>query len=173
MCRTIHSLIIFLTAISIAAAPAFSCGYHAGFPGGLYIIHPGSLAVAVAVANAREQKILSANQLSGAYGYRQALADLEQFRRRLHIARQTDTRTGFSLVLISSGMWASFQVGQHGALARYHLSAPLPGQPVLITDESVLRAINSGRLGIDQALELEVIKIIGDGTGAVVRLLTT
>jgi hypothetical protein len=173
MRRTIYWLIILLTAISIAAAPALSCGYHSGFTGGLYITHPGSLVVAVAVANARDQKILSANQLSEAHGYRQALADLEQFRRRLQIARQADTRTGFSLVLISSGMWASFQVGQHGVLARYHLSAPIPGQPVLITDESVLRAINSGRLGIDQALELGVIKIIGDETEAVVSLLTT
>jgi hypothetical protein len=172
MRRTRQWLSGLIVATSIASAPAWACSYHAGFSGGLSTSHPDSLTVAVAIANAREQGILSANQPSEDLGYRQALADLERFRKGLRITSQTEARTDFSLLLVSSGIWASFHVGQQGALARYHIAAPVAGRPVLITDESVLRAISSRRLSIDEAFELGIIRITGDEAESVIRLLT-
>jgi len=168
-----HALLL-LAGLWIGMGQALACVYHGTIRGGFSGLYPGSISVASAIADAREKKLLPAARAQTPLSFRRALADLEGFRgalgNRATAAAQPE-RTDFSLVLISAGLWSHFNVDRANIWAKYHVKAPMPQKPVVITDEAVLRAISDKSMQMEQAIRLGLITVRNDKTGAVTALL--
>ena len=170
------ALVTASVAIGMAlAAQANACGFHPRVPGGFQTSYPGALAVAVAVANARREGLLPGidERTSGNEdGFLQALADLNRLRSRLEAGRRVDTADGaaaFSLVLVGPALWSHYHMASTSVLARFHANGPLDGKVVVLTHQSVLRALLNGELTLRKARELGLLAISGNDSRPVMR----
>jgi hypothetical protein len=165
---------LLLSAPFILSGHAFACGYHGDIRGGFSGLYPGSITVAVAIADARDRKLLPAARPQTPVTFRRALDDLERFKVMLGNGRAVDGPTqslDFSLVLISSALWNHFKVDRRNVWAKYHVKSANAGKPVVITDAAVLRAIASRELDMSHAMRLGLISVRDDASGAVASLL--
>jgi hypothetical protein len=146
---------------------ADACGLEHSFRGGSLISHPGSLRVAVAVAEARNQGLLpteSPDNLPNDVRLRRMLADLGLLRSQLaqDVADDSNRRSArFSLMLIGPALWSEYLVSSSGVLARYHTTGPRTGQVVVLTHHAVLKALLQGSLSLAQATDLGLIAFSG------------
>jgi len=147
--------------------PAHTCGLEPTVNGGFTISYPGSIEVAVAVANARRTGLLppaSPDAIPNEARLQQMLADLRRLQTRLNKSRgklSDDIDAPFSLVLVGPGLWSHFYMTTGGVLANYHTSGPLTGKVVVLTHATALRAMLVGNLSIEQATELGLIAYSG------------
>ncbi len=166
-----------------SAAPAAACGFHGGPRGTLDVAYPGSLSVAVAVANAKDDGLLPARDPARpALGYHRAVGEIMNFASALgdeetqrspkgslkslvlahgEVEAQRSPQ-GFSLLLVGPRLWSAIIPQGSGFAARVHTAGPLPGRPVVLTEYLVLAAIEQGKLSLAEALDLGLIRIHGD-----------
>jgi len=155
--------------------PAHTCGLEPTVNGGFTISYPGSIEVAVAVANARRTGLLppaSPDAIPNEARLQQMLADLRRLQTRLNKGRgkrSGDIDKPFSLVLVGPGLWSHFHMTAGGVLANYHTSGPLTGKVVVLTHATALRAMLAGSLTIEQATELGLIAYSGVDTSLIQR----
>lgn len=144
-----------------------ACGLEFALRGGSFISHPGSLGVAVAVADARREGVLTANasdNVPNNVQLRRMLADLQRLRTQLAKGRAEGPARGstrFSLMLIGPALWSEYMVSASGVLARYHTTGPGTGRVVVLTHHAVLKALLQGSLSLAQATDLGLIAFSG------------
>ena len=155
--------------------PSHSCGLEPSVNGGFTISYPGSLEVAIAVADARNNGLLpqaNSNGLPDMIRLQQMVADLQQLQTLLDKGRSeisTDFDTPFSLVLIGPGLWSHFHITADSVTANFHTNGPLTEKVVVLTHPTALRAMLDGKLSIEQATRLGLIAYSGTDTAAVQR----
>lgn len=153
--------------------PAHTCGLEPTVNGGFTISYPGSIEVAVAVANARRTGLLppaSPDAIPNEARLQQMLADLRRLQTRLNKSRgklSDDIDAPFSLVLVGPGLWSHFYMTTGGVLANYHTDGPLAGKAVVLTHATALRAMLGGSMTIEQATELGLIAYSGGNTAPI------
>lgn len=158
---------VIMLALMLTAFPqVHACGLEPALKGGFTISYPGSLDVAVAVADARREGLLppaGSEAVANEMLLQQMLADLRRLQTRLNSSGVLASGEGaapFSLVLVGPGLWSHYFRTQGGILARYHINGPLSDN-VVLTHHAVLRALLNGELGTDQAIELGLIAYSG------------
>lgn len=171
---TISIVVAVIATISLGHAPrAYTCGLEPGFNGGITISYPGSIDVAVAVANARNDGLLppaSSEAVTNEVHLQNMLADLRRLQARLNAARKeisVDNAPTFSLVLVGPGLWSHYRMSPGGVLANYHTDGPILGKAVVLTHATALRAMLAGTLGIERATELGLITYSGVDTAPI------
>ena len=143
-----------------------ACGLEPALKGGFTISYPGSLDVAVAVANARREGLLppaGSETVANEVRLQQMLADLRRLQTRLNdsgVLASGEGTAPFSLVLVGPGLWSHYFLTQGGVLAQYHINGPL-SDTVVLTHHSVLRALLNGDISTLQATELGLIGYSG------------
>ena len=159
--------IIMLALMMLTAFPQVNaCGLEPTLKGGFTISYPGSLDVAVAVANARREGLLPpamTEAVANDVQLSQMLADLRRLQARLNESGVPASDKGtapFSLVLVGPGLWSHYSLTPGGVLARYHIDGPL-SDTVVLTHHAVLRALLNGEIGTEQATELGLIAYSG------------
>jgi hypothetical protein len=158
---------VIMFALMLTAFPQVdACGLEPTLRGGFTVSYPGSLDVAVAVANARREGLLppaETEAIANDVRLRQMLVDLRRLQARLNgsgvLAKDGGTAP-FSLVLVGPGLWSHYFLTPGGVLARYHIDGPL-GESVVLTHHAVLRALLNGDLGTVKATELGLIAYTG------------
>jgi hypothetical protein len=157
--------------------PAFSCSLEPTINGGFTISYPGSLKVAVAVADARTKGLLppvNKEAITNEIRLQQMLTDLRHLQVRLNEARNKipeDNATPFSVVLVGPGLWSHFHITTAGVQAHYHTNGPLDDKAVVLTHATALRAMLEGNLSIEQATELGLITYSGSAIEPVQKTL--
>lgn len=153
---------------------AQACGLHVQVKNKLPVDYPGAVEVGVAVITARQLGILPKirrGSLQKDTEFLRTIDDLEQMRRRIGNNRSaihsSRSSSGFSILLVDSGLWSSIELTASDLLARYHISGPLKGMPVLATHRDVLRALLSGSLSLRRAHELRLLVYSGRHTSII------
>ncbi len=156
---------------------AYTCALEPSISGGITISYPGSIDVAVAVANARSDGLLppaSSEAITNEARLQQMLADLRRLHTRLNKARgetPNNSAAAFSLVLVGPGLWSHYRMTNGGVLANYHTDGPLNGKVVVLTHATALRAMLAGSLSIERATELGLIAYSGADTAPIKQAL--
>jgi hypothetical protein len=149
---------------------AYACSLEPTIKGGLMVSYPGSIDIAVAVAKARDEGLLpppSENGIPDDVKLQQLLSDLQRLQSRLDKGRReasNEVSRTFSFVLVGPSLWSHFSITSGGVLANYHTNGPLSGKAVVLTHSSVLRALLSGSMTIDNAEKLGLIRYSGVNT---------
>lgn len=149
---------------------ANSCGLEPSIKGGFSISYPGSIEVAVAVAQARRDGILKDSSLpvsSNALMLDEMLADLRSLQSRLDAVSVDLTENhpvNFDLVLIGPGLWSHYELASDGVSADYHTDGPNNRDAVVVTHHVVLQALLHGELTIEKAAERGLISYRGTDT---------
>jgi len=169
-----RSVVVMLCAALAAAGAgrAVACGYHPGLSADTFdAVHPNSLAVAVALHRAQGAGVLPAEPaapgLRGFPGedYRRAVRNLQALQARLDqlaAAPGADGAVRFSLVFVRTRLWSQYTVRPDGASVDIHSPAAAKGETVVLSDESVLSAIEDGRLAFSAALNQGLVQIADD-----------
>ena len=159
---------------------AHACGFHLQVKNSLQVSYPGAVEVGVAVMVSRQLGLLpsalgvpSRKEIE----FVEVMADLEHLRSRLTgkntVAAPEFRTNGFSVLLVGSALWSSYRMTPAGVLARYHISGPVEGQPVLVTHHAVLRALLSGEMTLLSAYEHKLLVHSGNATSIIQRALET
>ena len=160
-------LVLLLTSAPGLFTPASACSLEPNLGVGLRISYPGSLGVAVAVAEARQSGLLPQaipNDPSNQARLHRMLSALRQLQSRLDRDGTVDTSASFSIVLVGPGLWSRYYLSSHGAIAQYHTPGPRIGEVVVMTHHSVLQALLEGSLTTDVAADSGLLVFSGDGS---------
>ncbi len=170
-------------ALALAAGVhgAMACGYHPGLSSATFeTVHPKSLAVAVAIRQAKDGGLLPAIPGSASLptfagvGYRNAVAELRQLRDRLaHAASTAETGRDvrFALVFVQTRLWTQFAIAPGATEATIHAPPAGDGETVVLTDEAVLEAILEERMSLEVAVERGLVQFSNDRDGAAAAVL--
>ena len=190
-------LLAAIATLAAACGSAVACGFHPGLKGGLSVTYPGSLRVAVAVAEARRRDLLppasprtsarapcfvgsfsargpSRTASEGLCAYTAALLRLHQLKLRLEQSMESAAEgagTEFSLVLVGPRLWSHYRLAADVVLARHHVDGPIRDRAVVLTHEAVLEAVLAGALDAGHAMEAGLIAVAGPEGARVSTLL--
>lgn len=163
-----------MTIVAASSLPGVNaCGLEPVIGGGFSVSYPGSLNVAVAVATARRNGILtpaSREIIPNEVLLQQMLGDLRLLKLRLDQGKDalpTGANENFSLVLIGPGLWSHFHLTGGSVQAEYHTDGPIDGEAVVVTHHIVLQELLDGNLSMDRASELGLIAFSGTKHGLV------
>ena len=169
--RHAAAVVIAVTTAALGMSPVASgCGLEPAIQSGFTVSHPGSLDIAVAVADARRAGVLpqaDPNAASNEVQLRNMLADLGRLQTRLNGGRSafpTSPAEPFSLVLVGPGLWSHYHGTPGGVMGEYHTDGPVAGQVVVLTHYAVLRMLLRGDLSVGQASDLGLIAFAGSDT---------
>ena len=158
-----------LLLLLLSAGPALACGFenpnNVAFQRGmLNFAFPRALWVSTAVWQAQEAGILERDTVLAGnralLGFRRASDALST------VARDLDAEArplpAFTLVMIGPVLWTRFAAAGGGIIATPHVQGPSPGDVVVVSDEPVILALASGRIGGSLALDQGLIRIYGE-----------
>ncbi|MGL4318964.1 MAG: hypothetical protein ACRCTL_20410 [Pseudomonas sp.] len=146
-------LTLLLSGVSPMAA---ACGYDSPMVD-LTPAHPESLTVALAIHDAYASKQLRKPiPLPGGFGMRRALSMVEKLRTALGPNAGSDN---FYLLMVESGLWTAYRPVAGAWEATAHVARPAADEPVVITGEGVLLALQGGKLSISQAMASGLLRI--------------
>ncbi len=161
-----------------------ACGYHVGLADARFdVVHPKSLSVAVALRKASLSGHLDVTLPTESRlptfvskGYATAVRQLTELRSRLAhgTARldQDDARR-FALVFVRSRLWSEYVgLGQDIALT-VHTPPTNKPTPLILSDETVLRALFEGDLSLDEAMKEGLLVVANDPDGRLERVFRT
>ncbi|PND24894.1 hypothetical protein [Sinorhizobium sp. M4_45] len=167
--------------LTVNAHAALACGYHSSLDSSTFnVAHPGSVAVASAIYHAGERGILD-DRITTArsatlfgQGYREAVEQLRRLERG--VANRTadlgDTGSRrFAVLFVRSRLWSDFTAQPGRTKVNIHVDGPVQGEPIVLTDESVLRALFSEQLTFDVAVNQGLLQILQDRDGRTHALL--
>jgi hypothetical protein len=169
--RHLTTLILAALLALSPAANASACGFEnaAGMQKGmLNWIYPKSLYVDTAVWQAQQAGLLPHEEALPAQksllvnpGYRRAVRTIQDYAGA--IGAGTGGKTGtVTLMLLEAIFYARISFGPAGAHVQPHIAAPDNGEPLFVTHRVVIEAIRTGRIGLDDALSMGVIRTYGD-----------
>jgi hypothetical protein len=128
--------------------------------------YPNALYVRTAVWQAEAAGVLPPRVDSKAkdlFAFNRVLRTLDALGTRLSRDDSVEaTTTRFSLVLIDSMMWSSFESGPDGFRVLKHVEGPARGDVVIVTDSKVVGALAAGRLEFPAAEALGLVRLYGD-----------
>jgi len=148
------------------ALPAAACGYE-GMPAGAFdVIHPGSIAVAVAIRGAIEAGLVeepaATAAVQGQAGYWAAVRRLDRLQALLAGAPGSAALPATSLVFVDSALWSRLTPAAAGVGLQVHTSGLTAGDVALVTGEGVLAAVLDGRFAVAVALDRGLILLDGE-----------
>ncbi|WP_052035469.1 hypothetical protein [Sinorhizobium americanum] len=158
------------TAIALSPVPSSACGYHDDVTrarGLLNWIYPDALhvlgAISAAVAAGQLPNLAVAAPAPDMFGakYRRTLQSLDGLGNRLAAASRDVRPIFISLVLVEPMLWSRFQLGEGTFRGQMHVAGPQPGDLVLVSGQTVIGEIASGRLEIGKAHQLGLIRLYG------------
>jgi hypothetical protein len=131
-------------------------------------IYPKSLYVDTAVWQAQKAGLLPIEEALPARktmlvnpGYRRAVHTIQDYAGA--IGAGTGDKTGtVTIMLLEAIFYARISYGPAGAHVQPHVAGPDNGEPLFVTHRVVMEAIRTGRLGLDEALSMGVIRTYGD-----------
>jgi len=149
--------------LSVSPYDASACGYHGAMGDGLSAQYPGSIEVAIALREAADAGVIDGRSLApkktDLFGYHRTVQRL--YRMRNHIGRRDlEGMPSFSLLLVETALWSRFTTEGQIVSVAAHTDGPQPGEPVVITGEAVIAAIDAGKLAWGDALERNLIIVI-------------
>jgi hypothetical protein len=163
--RSLSRVAVAIAALSLPSN-AFACGFHTGGVlverVGLNIVYPNAMHVLGAISTAQIEKRLPMPVFQAAvtpdlFAYQRTVKVLERWARQL-------TRGGpplsFSLVLIEPMLWTHFDLGDSVTM-QADVSAPEPGELVVVSGDGVIAEIANGHLSITEARRLGLLRLYG------------
>jgi hypothetical protein len=168
----------YLTTIMLAASlglmpfgHASACGFEnaaAMQKGMLNWIYPKSLYVDTAVWQAQQAGLLPIEEALPARksmlvnpGYRRAVRTIQDYAGAIGAGAGDKTGT-VTIMLLEAIFYARISFGPAGAHVQPHIAGPDNGEPLFITHRVVMEAIRIGKLGLDEALAMGVIRTYGE-----------
>lgn len=155
--------------VTTGLPPATACGYHGTIGNYLSVMHPDSLAVAVALRRASNDGVIDADEASFSAKrpalYIDAVRRLHKLKAALtQSASPDDSPSNIALGFVESGLWTRYRVAAGQVQMQIHVSGPEDGDAVVLTAEPVLARLLSGTLSSEDALSRELIVIDAPGT---------
>jgi len=165
-----------LTALAGGIAPAAACGLEdpssiGVLRGTLNLAYPQSLHVGTAVWQAQlsgrlpRDPVAQRAELSPPARAQMRLIHATLSMRRLAAALATharaEDRPPLAVVLVGPVLWTRIEPGARAAEAQVHAAGPEPGDVVLVTESATVEALASGALGVDEALQLGLLRLYG------------
>jgi hypothetical protein len=151
--------------ITSEIGPASACGYDGVSAAAIAGRYPRALEVATALRNATNAQVLDRRLVAPAFvnlmGYYRAVRRLQRLRDSLERAGQKPAASGFSLLLVESGLWTRYVRDAEGVSIAVHTPGPQPADALVFTGEAVIEATASGRLSADDAFRRGLIVIDG------------
>jgi hypothetical protein len=160
--QSLMTVAALIAAVSLPSS-SFSCGFHLQDVFvqrvGLNIVYPDAMHVMAAISTAQLEKRLptrvSAAGTADLFAYQRTVKMLERLGKQL-----APDAPSFSLVLIEQMLWMRFDL-DGGVRMQVHVSAPQPGELVMVSDDVVISEIVNARLGIDEARRRGLIRLYG------------
>jgi len=148
-----------------ATAPtaASACGYHVAI-GGVSVVHPSSIAVAVAIHAAVSDGRLSAlAEAPAPLALVRANGAMRNF--ALTLGPDTVDLPPVAFVLVEAHLWGRVVPGAGPASWRAHADGPADGDVIVVTGEPALAALLDGRLRWDAAIASGLVVVAGPAEG--------
>ena len=146
-----------------APTPASACGYHVAL-GGVSVVHPSSIPVAVAIHAA-----VSEGRLAALAEAPPALALVRANGAMRNIAMTLRSDTGdlppVAFVLVEAHLWGRVVPGPGPASWRAHVDGPADGDVIVVTGEPALAALLDGRLQWNVAIASGLVVVAGPAEG--------
>ena len=146
-----------------ASAGARACGYHVAI-GGVSVVHPTSIPVAVAIhAAVRDGRLAPLAEAPAPL----ALLRANGAMRTLAMALQSETSDlpPVALVLVEAHLWGRVVPGGGPASWQAHADGPAGGDVIVVTGEPALAALLDGRLRWDAAIASGLVVLDGPAEG--------
>ena len=146
-----------------ASTAASACGYHVAV-GGVSVVHPSSIPVAVAThAAVREGRLAPLADAPAPL----ALVRANGAMRTLAMALQSDTSDlpPVALVLVEAHLWGRVVPGAGPTSWQAHTDGPANGDVIVVTGEAALAALLAGRLRWDAAIASGLVVLDGPAEG--------
>jgi hypothetical protein len=162
-------------------APAAACGLEdpssvGVLRGTLNLAFPDSLHVGTAVWQAQlsgrlprdlvAQRADLSPEARGQMRLIQATLAMRRLAAALAMDVPTEGRPVLAVVLVGPVLWTRIEPGAPAAEAQVHAAGPEPGDVVLVTESAAAEALSSGALGVDEALQLGLLRLYGPATDA-------
>ena len=144
--------------------------------GGLNLAYPESLHVGTAVWQAQlsgrlpRDPLAQRAELSALQRDQMRLMQATLSMRRLAAALAKDARAEgrppLAAVLVGPVLWTRIEPGMRAADAQVHAAGPETGDVVLVTEGAVVEALVSGVIGVDEAMQLGLLRLYGPAAAA-------
>ena len=142
-----------------ACAPVSACGYHVAI-GGVSVVHPSSIPVAVAIhAAVREGRLAPLADAPAPLALMRANGAMRNFAMALQTA--PSDRPPVALVLVEAHLWGRAVPGAGPASWQAHADGPASGDVIVVTGEPALAALLDGRLRWDAAIASGLVVVAG------------
>jgi len=160
----------------VVSGTAWACGFEdpgsvASQRGIMNLAFPKSAWVRTAIWQAQMAGDLPRDELAGRDAPTpQAIAAMQSMRatwllkalaKRLGTAPETAPHPSVAIVLMGPMLWSRIEPQNGGTQVRTHVSGPVTGDVVLVTDTPALEAIVGAGMGFEQALELGLVRLYG------------
>lgn len=161
---------LFTAWLATAMQPAalLACGYdnpQSIALGSLNWIYPDALHVRAAVSKAAAAGLLAPEKTgaqSGPFAFYRAAAAMKSFGTNLADPRLARSAMAVSVVLIPQAMWTRFEISVDGVTVQGHAEGPLESDLVIVTEETVIRALVEGSMDASVAEESGLLRFYGN-----------
>jgi hypothetical protein len=146
-----------------ASAPAHACGYHVAI-GGVSVVHPTSIPVAVAIhAAVRDGRLALLADAPAPLALLRANGAMRTLATALQSA--TPDLPPVALVLVEAHLWGRAVPGAGPTSWQAHTDGPASGDVIVVTGEPALAALLDGRLRWDAAVASGLVVLDGPAEG--------
>ncbi len=164
------------TLLMAAAWPAGACGFHGAVDlnrSALNLAYPKALYVHTAVWMAQLEGVIARNEpaaepderpeaLRALAAYRDTAGQLGLFRDLAGAHVDRGAVPAFTVVLVGPMLWARFEPAGAGLAMAVHVTGPVPGDVVVVTDRPVVAGLVDGTLTPRSARERGLIRFYGE-----------
>lgn len=156
-----------LVVAGMQSAVAHACGYENPQTvalGSLNWIYPDALHVRAAVWRAEDAGLLppgGKTDSSGPLAFYRAAGAVKKLGSKLAHAYPADTGLAISIVLVPQVMWTRFEFSPGGLTVQSHVEGPREGDPVIVSEDKVIRELVDGKLDPVTAEESGLLRFYG------------
>ena len=157
--------------VATASAAAIACGYHLAI-GGVSVVHPSSIPVAIAIGAAvSEGRLTPVADVPAPLALIRANGAMRTFATALQSG--TTDLPPVAVVLVEAHLWGRALPGAGPQSWQAHAEGPANGDVVVVTGEPALAALLDGRLRWDAAIASGLVVVAGptDARAQVARIL--
>jgi len=142
-----------------ASAGARACGYHVAI-GGISVVHPSSIPVAVAIhAAVLDGRLAPLADAPAPLALVRANGAMRTF--ALALQSETPDLPPVALVLVEAHLWGRVVPGAGPTSWQAHADGPANGDVIVVTGEPALAALLDGRLRWDAAIASGLVVVAG------------
>ena len=146
-----------------ASAAANACGYHVAI-GGVSVVHPTSIPVAVAIhAAVRDGQLAPIAEAPAPLALLRANGAMRTL--AMALQAQAPDLPPVALVLVEAHLWGRVVPGAGPASWQAHADGPAIGDVIVVTGEPALAALLDGRLRWDAAIASGLVVLDGPAEG--------